>query len=257
MSSLALALRQIRYESRSFWRNPAAAFFTVAFPLMFLIIFNLMFGEGTIEQFGEKVSMSNFYVPAIAAFSVITACYTNLAMNLTFARDEGILKRRRGTPIPTRVFLAGKVLHASLIAILLVTVVTVFGALFYDVQISAGKLPALVVSVVVGAAAFSSLGLAIQGFVPNADAAPAVIQFSIFPLLFISDIFIPSENAPSWVEPFADLFPIKHYSEAMMSAFSPFEPGSGFEWVDLGVVALWGVAGLLIAARYFSWEPRR
>lgn len=257
MNTVALALRQVRYESRSFWRNPAAAFFTVAFPLMFLIIFNLMFGEGTIKQARREVSMSNFYVPAIAAFSVITACYTNLAMNLTFARDEGILKRRRGTPVPTAAFLAGKVLHSSLIAVLLVSVVTIFGALFYDVEILPRKLPALVVAIVIGAAAFSSLALAIQGFVPNADAAPAVIQFSIFPLLFISDIFIPSENAPSWVEPFADLFPIKHYSETMMSAFNPFEAGAGFEWFDLGVVALWGVFGLLVAVKYFSWEPRR
>lgn len=257
MNTAVLALRQVRYESRSFWRNPAAAFFTVAFPLMFLVIFNLMFGEGTTERLGKEVSMSNFYVPAIAAFSVVTACYTNLAMNLTFARDEGILKRRRGTPLPTAAFLAGKVIHASLIAVLLVTVVAVFGALFYDVEIPTGKLPALVIAVVVGASAFSSLALAIQGFVPNADAAPAVIQFSIFPLLFISDIFIPSDNAPSWVKPFADLFPIKHLSEAMMSVFNPFEVGPGFEWADLGVVALWGVIGLIIAAKFFSWEPRR
>jgi ABC-2 type transport system permease protein len=257
MNALGLAFRQVRYENRSFWRNPAAAFFTVVFPLMFLVIFNLVFGEGTIQHFGREVSTSNFYVPAIAAFSVITACYTNLAMNLTFARDEGILKRRRGTPLPTPAFLLGKILHSSLIALLLVFVVTVFGALFYDVEIPTDKLPALIVTVMVGAAAFSSLALAIQGFVPNADAAPAVINFSILPLLFISDIFIPLENAPEWLNTFAGVFPIKHYSEAMMSAFNPFDNGSGFEWVDLAVVGLWGLVGLAIASRFFSWEPRR
>lgn len=257
MNALSLALRQVRYENRSFWRNPAAAFFTVVFPLMFLVIFNLVFGEGEIEEYGRTVSTSNFYVPAIAAFSVITATYTNLAMNLTFARDEGILKRRRGTPLPTASFLVGKVLHCSLIALLLVAVVTVFGALFYDVELPTGKLPALIVTVLVGAAAFSSLALAIQGFVPNADAAPAVINFSILPLLFISNIFIPLQDAPAWLETVSKIFPIRHLSEAMLTAFNPFDEGSGFEWTNLGVVAIWGVSGLAIASRFFSWEPRR
>lgn len=257
MNTAALTLRQVRYENRSFWRNPAAAFFTVVFPLMFLVIFNLVFGDDTTSKFGPEVSTSTFYVPAIAAFSVITASYTNLAMNLTFARDEGILKRRRGTPLPTVAFLLGKVLHSALIGLLLVAVVTVFGAIFYDVDIPTDKLPALLVTIVVGAAAFSSLALAIQGFVPNADAAPAVINFSILPLLFISDIFIPLERAPEWLVTFSEIFPIKHLSEAMMSTFNPFETGSGFEWVDLGVVALWGFIGLVIAAKFFSWEPRR
>lgn len=257
MNAAALTLRQVRYENRSFWRNPAAAFFTVVFPMMFLVIFNLVFGNDTTGKFGTEVSTSTFYVPAIAAFSIITASYTNLAMNLTFARDEGILKRRRGTPLPTTAFLLGKVLHSALIGILLVTVVTVFGALFYDVEIPTDKLPALLVTIIVGAASFSSLALAIQGFVPNADAAPAVINFSILPLLFISDIFIPLEDAPDWLTTFSGLFPIKHLSEAMLGIFDPFAEGSGFEWADLGVIALWGLVGLAIASKFFSWEPRR
>lgn len=257
MNGPSLAFRQIRYENRSFWRNPAAAFFTVVFPLMFLVIFNLVFGNDTVDLEGREVSTSTFYVPAIAAFSLITASYTNLAMNLTFARDEGVLKRRRGTPLPTTSFLLGKALHSALIGILLVTVVTLFGALFYDVDVPTDKLPALLVTIIIGAASFSSLALAIQGFVPNADAAPAVINFSILPLLFISDIFIPLEDAPDWLTTFSGLFPIKHLSDAMMSIYNPFEPGSGFEWADLGVIALWGVIGLAVASRFFSWEPRR
>ena len=257
MNTLGLAMRQVRYENRSFWRNPAAAFFTVVFPLMFLVIFNLVFGDDTVTLGGREVSTSTFYVPAIAAFSLITASYTNLAMNLTFARDEGILKRRRGTPLPTASFLLGKVLHSALIGILLVTIVTLFGAVFYDVDVPTDKLPALLVTIVIGAAAFSSLALAIQGFVPNADAAPAVINFSILPLLFISDIFIPLDDAPDWLPTLSGLFPIKHLSDAMVGIYNPFEEGSGFEWGDLGVIALWGVIGLVIASRFFSWEPRR
>jgi ABC-2 type transport system permease protein len=245
---MSLALRQVKYENRSFWRNPAAAFFTFVFPLMFLVIFNLLFGDN-----------SNFYTPAIAAFSVITACYTNVAMGISFSRDQGVLKRKRGTPLPSWAFLAGRVIHSSLIALLLVAIVTAFGVLFYSVDVSTGTLAAFVITLLVGAASFSSLGLAITSVVPNADAAPAVINASILPLLFISDIFIPLDNAPGWLLRFADFFPIRHYSTAMQAAFNPhaFGTSSGFRWVDLGIVAAWGVAGILLAIRYFSWEPRR
>lgn len=248
MSDVSLALRQVKYENRSFWRNPAAAFFTFIFPLMFLVIFNLLFGDN-----------SNFYVPAIAAFSVITACYTNVAMSISFSRDQGVLKRKRGTPLPSWAFLAGRVIHSSLIALLLVGIVTAFGVLFYNVDLPTGTTLAFLVALLVGAAAFSSLGLAITSLVPNADAAPAVINATILPLLFISDIFIPLDNAPSWLLRFADIFPIRHYSVAMQAAFNPhaFGSTSGFRGVDLGIVALWGVIGILLAVRFFSWEPRR
>ncbi|MEA2460860.1 MAG: type transport system permease protein [Actinomycetota bacterium] len=248
MSAASLALRQVKYENRSFWRNPAAAFFTFVFPLMFLVIFNLLFGEN-----------SNFYVPAIAAFSVITACYTNVAMSISFSRDQGVLKRKRGTPLPGWAFLGGRVIHSTLIAVLLVAIVTVFGAVFYNVDIPTSTLPAFLVTLIVGAAAFSALGLAITSIVPNADAAPAVINATILPLLFISDIFIPLDDAPGWLLRFADFFPIRHYSTAMQAAFNPdaFHTSSGFEGTELAIVAAWGVIGIILAIRFFSWEPRR
>jgi len=251
-----MILRQVRWENRSFWRNPAAAFFTFVFPLMFLVIFTLLFGNEEVEYFGRQTTTVSFYVPAIAAFSVITACYTNLAMSIAFSRDQGVLKRKRGTPLPAAAFLLGRVIHSTLMAVLLVAIVTAFGAVFYDVAVPTRTLPAFVVTLVAGAAAFCSLGLAVTSFIPNADAAPAVVNGSILPLLFISDVFIPDEQAPEWLRTFASLFPVKHYSEAMQHAFHA-PTGAGFRWFDIAVVAAWGVAALLYAARSFSWEPRR
>jgi len=124
------------------------------------------------------------------------------------------------------------------------------------VAVPTRTLPAFVVTLVAGAAAFCSLGLAVTSFIPNADAAPAVVNGSILPLLFISDVFIPDEQAPEWLRTFASLFPVKHYSEAMQHAFHA-PTGAGFRWFDIAVVAAWGVAALLYAARSFSWEPRR
>ena len=257
MSTAPLLLRQLRYENKSFWRNPAAAFFTFAFPLMFLVIFNLLFGNDEIERFGPPVSGSTFYVPAIAALSIITACYTNIAMGVSITRDEGILKRIRGTPLPQWAYLASRVIHSVLVGFLLVAIVIVAGTLFYSVDVPTDTLPAFAVTVLVGAATFSALGLAMTAAVPNAEAAPAVINATILPLLFISDIFIPLDDAPEWLLWFSNLFPIRHFAEAMLAAFNPFETGSGFRGFDLAVIGGWGLVGLSLALRHFSWEPRK
>ncbi len=256
MSGLALTLRQIRYENRSFWRNPASAFFTFIFPLLFLVIFNALLGSGRIDVPGGSASISTFYVPAIVAWSVINACFTGLAMNVSLARDQGLLKRIRGTPLPAWSFLVGRVIHMSLVALLLVAIVTAAGALFYGVDVPTRTMPAAIVTLLIGAAAFASLGLAVTAFIPNADAAPAVVNATVLPLLFISDVFIPPGNAPDWIVTVADIFPVKHFSLAFQTAFNPFETGYGLEPLHLAVIAAWGIGGLLVSMRYFSWEPR-
>jgi ABC-2 type transport system permease protein len=257
MSALGLTANRFKYENLAFWRNPASAFFTFAFPLMFLVIFNLVFGEGQIGPPGQEVSSSNFYVSAIAAFSIVTATYTNLAIAVSFSRDFGILKRMRGTPLPASIYLTGRVLHSVFVCILLVAIVTIFGALFYDVDLPTNTMPALIVTLIVGAASFCSLGLAMTAAVPNADASPAVVNATVLPLLFISDVFIPLDQAPEWLTTVSKVFPIRHLSEAMQVVYSPFTEGSGFEWGNLLVIAVWGLGGLLLAVRFFSWEPRR
>lgn len=241
----ALVLRQVAYLNKAFWRNPAAAFFTFAFPLMFLVILNGVFGE------------SQFFVPSIAAFSVVTACYTNIAISVTLARDEGILKRVRGTPLPGWVYLVARVLHAALIALLLVAIVAAFGALFYDVDLPTDTVGPLLVSVVVGAASFCALGLALTAVTPNADAAPPLANATILPLAFISDVFTPTDDLPDWLKLVGDIFPLKHFSEAMSTAFNPIATSSGWEPADLAFVVAWGAAGLALAVVKFRWEPRR
>ena len=256
MKGVALALRQVRYENAAFWRNPVSALFTMAFPLMFLVIFNLLFGSSEIRVEGGVVSTSTFYVPAITALGVIGACYTNVAIGVCFSRDGGLLKRVRGTPLPGWALLFGKVGHAVLLALLLVAVIVAAGVLFYGVDVPSNALPAFVVTLAVGAAAFCALGLAITAVIPNADASPAVVNASILPLLFISDVFIPLHDAPGWLTTFAGVFPVSHFAAALHTAFNPFEAGLGFEPLDLAVLAAWGVVGLLLAARFFRWEQR-
>ncbi|MGZ4104168.1 MAG: ABC transporter permease [Actinomycetota bacterium] len=259
MSDVALAVRQFRYENRSFWRNPASAFFTFVFPIMFMVIFDAIFGGSSYSPFGKGAKVTDFYTPALMAFSIITACYTNIAMGVVFARESGILKRLRGTPLPSWVYLVARIAVSVFVAALLVVIIGAFGRVLYGVRIpSLRTMPALLVSLAVGAAAFCALGLAVTGFVPNVDAAPAVINASIFPLLFISDVFIPlQKGTPAIITWIADIFPVKHLSHAIITAYNPLTQGSGFVGKDLLIMGAWAVAGLLFSLRYFRWEPRQ
>ena len=257
MNDVALTVRQVRYTNRAFWRNPQAAFFTFAFPLMFLVIFTALFGGGTVAFHGLEFNQATYYVAGMSAFAIVTACYTNLAIGVTFQRDAGILKRTRGTPLPGADYLSARVIHAVLIAVLLVAICASFGAAFYHASIPTGSgLVRTIVVVLVGAASFAALGLALTGVIPNADAAPPIVNATILPLLFISGVFIPiGDHAPKWVDVVGKVFPVRHLVDAFLGAYYG-KPVFDFSWGDVGVVALWGVAGLVVAARTFSWEPR-
>jgi ABC-2 type transport system permease protein len=257
MSDIGLALRQVRYENRAFWRNPAAAFFTFVFPLLFMVIFNTIFGGASAgAPPGQRAA--DFFTPAIIVFSVINATFTSIVMIVTSARESGILKRVRGTPLPPWAYLAGRIGQSVSVAILLVVVVAAFGALLYEVEVPWARLPALLVTLAVGAAAFCALGLAVTAFVPNEDAAPAVANAVMFPLLFISNVFVQiGDESPEWIQVVSNLFPVRHFADAMMTVYRPDGGGSGFSPDHLAVMAAWGLAGLLVAVLRFRWEPQR
>jgi ABC-2 type transport system permease protein len=258
MSDAALVLRQVRFVNRGFWRNPASAFFTFAFPLMFLVIFTSLLGSGTVEVApGVLIEQDRYFVAAMGAFAVISATYTNLAIGITFTRDAGILKRTRGTPLPAWVYLAGRVMHAVLVSLLLIVITAAFGVAFYGADVPTGALLVqFLVTIVVGAMAFSALGLATTAIVPNADAAPPIVNAIILPLLFLSGVFIPlGPDAPQWMKTIGDIFPVKHFVEAAMGSF--YGPPLPFQWRDVLILAAWGLAGLALATKFFSWEPRK
>jgi ABC-2 type transport system permease protein len=250
-----LALHEFRFDQKVFWRNPASVFFTVLLPLIFLFIFATIFGNDTIEERGVKTT--TYYVPAIIALSVISATTVSLAINLTEDRERGLLKRVRGTPLPPAVFVAGRVGNSFVISVLMVVLVAILGKLVYGVSLPDQTIPAVLVTLAVGAFAFSCLGFALTTVIPSEDAAPAVTNAIMLPLYFVSGVFIPDSEIPSGVLHVADVFPVRHFFEAFFTAWDPNTTGSGFELGNLAVVAAWGVLGLLIAVRFFRWEPRR
>ena len=252
---IALALHQFRFDQKVFWRNPASVFFTVMLPLIFLFIFATIFGNDEIEERGVKTT--TYYVPAIISLAVISATTQSLAINLTQDRERGLLKRVRGTPLPAPVFVAGRVGNSLVVSILMVVLVAVIGKLVYDVSLPSETIPAILITLAVGAFAFCCLGFALTSIIPSEDAAPAISNATVLPLYFISGIFIPDSEIPEGVLHFADLFPIRHFFEAFFTAWDPNTTGAGFELGSLAIVAAWGLGGLAVALLTFRWEPRR
>ena len=192
MSEAAQVLRQVRYTNKAFWRNPASAFFTFAFPLMFLVIFTSLLSNGQITIGSQEIDLSTYYVMAEAAFGVISACFTNIAISVTFQRDQGILKRTRGTPLPGWAYLTARVVHAMTIAFVLVAITVAFGVIFYSASVPTGiPLVQFVLTLLVGGLSFAALALALTAAIPNADAAPPIVNAAVLPLLFLSGIFFP------------------------------------------------------------------
>ena len=126
----------------------------------------------------------------------------------------------------------------------------------FDVHIVWRMLPAAVGTLLLGSACFCALGLAVAALVPNGEAAPVVANFTVLPVVFISDLFFPMDAAPAWLRALGSVFPVKHFALALEETFNPFVGGAGWRWDHLAVVALWGVAGVLVAVRKFQWEPR-
>ncbi|MGZ8621215.1 MAG: ABC transporter permease [Solirubrobacterales bacterium] len=256
MTGAALAMHQFRYDQKTFWRNPASVFFTVLFPVLLLLIFATVFGGQTVDVRGG-IKTTTYYVPAIITLSVISATMQSLAMSLTIAREDGRLKRGRGTPMPAWVFVAGRIGNAIVVSLLMLTLLAAIGGIFYGVEIPWDRLPGIVLTLIVGAASFCCLGIALTALIPSQDAAAPVVNAILLPLYFLSGVFIPDDQLPSGVIHFADAFPIRHFFEAFFGAYVPAGGGgSAVEWGNLAIVAIWGIAALLFAVRFFRWTPR-
>ena len=252
----ALAWHQFRFDQRVFWRDPAAVFFTVLLPLIFLFIFSSVFGSDTIEERGG-ITVSTYYVPGIMTLAIVSAALVSVAIGLVEARESGRLKRVRSTPLPAWGFVAGRVGNAMVTSILMVVIVTAIGKLVYGVEVPDNTIPALLVTLVVGTFAFASLGFALTALIPSETAAPPITNVAVLPLYFLSGVFIPETEIPKGVLDFSSFFPIRHFFEAFLTAFDPNTTGAGFEWGHLGIVALWGAVGLGLAVRFFRWAPSR
>jgi ABC-2 type transport system permease protein len=254
-SDLSLLWRQVRAQNKLFLRNPFSAFFSLAFPVMFLLLFGSLNGGGRIEELGN-IRFIQFLTPGMLAFAVISTCYTGLVTGVAINRDEGLLKRVRGTPLPPWVYISARIGSAVWFSLVSAVVMVVVAVLLFKVEVIGRMLPAAAVTLLLGAACFCALGMAVAAVIPNGEAAPVIANFTFFPVAFVSDLFFPTVGAPAWVGTVGSIFPVKHFARALEGTFNPSVHGSGFQWGHLGMLVLWMVVGVVVAVRLFRWEPR-
>jgi ABC-2 type transport system permease protein len=254
---LRLSLHQFRYDLSAFARNGQSRFFTLALPVLFLVIFGSVFGGANhlVKVPGGTIATSAYYVPGIITLGIIAAAFVNLVISVTAQRETGVLKRRRATPVPATAIIAGRSLTAAVVALFITTVLLVIGWIFFKAHVPARTAPALVVTVVVGTVAFCCMGYALASVIRNEDAAQPVTQAVMLPLYFISGVFVAVTTLPHWLVDIADIFPVRHLADALLVAYNPHTTGAGFAFGDLLVVAAWGAVGLVIAVKRFSWLP--
>ncbi len=257
-STLRLLLGQIRYQLLMFWRIPVALFFTLALPLIMLILFNALFGDSSVEvEGGGEWPVRQFYTGGLAVFTAVSATYTNLANMVPIRRDEGVLKRWRGTPLPTSAYLGGMVGSALVLAFIGAVGMLTLGVVAYDLQVELAKMPIAILNFVIGICSFAALGMAVAALVPNGPSASAVANATLLPVAFFSNVFIVTDDAPGWIDAIGDFFPLKPFLENIQDAFNPFVEAPAFDWYRTYYVALWGIGGLLVAWKFFKWEPTR
>jgi ABC-2 type transport system permease protein len=252
VNDVQVALHQVRYEQKAYWRNPMAAVFTFAFPIIFLVVVGSSAGSSKVP--GYSLRYDQYVVVAMLTFGLIAACYTNLAMVICNRRETGVLKRMRGTPIAIGSYMGGLIGSVLIVVAILTVLVVGIGMFFYHLHFPYHPL-AVLLTLLVGIVTFCALGLAVTILVPNADAAPAIINGIYFPVVFISGVFYPLAQG-SVLARIADWFPIFHMIRALVSAFEG-GPGSGLQPRDLFVMLVWAAAALVVTARRFKWEPRR
>ena len=246
---LGLVGWQIRYEQRSYWRNRGRGVFTFVFPLMFLVIFASLDKGQHISQRGG-IPYNDFLVPGILAYSVITTTFVNLAMGTAILRDNGILKRMQGTPLPRWAYVTARIGSTCLVTLLISATVIVGGVFIWGLHFRAGALPGLVVTMVLGTAAFTALGIAITRFIPNAETGPVVVNLLILPLTFISNIWFPTDSLPSALKTIAGLFPIRALANGLQYVFDPRNHAAGLDGPALRVLAIWTVIGVVMMVKF-------
>lgn len=252
---LGLVLHQARYDLLAFLRNSQARFFTLILPILFLVILVSVFGNHRVGPNGTGVKASTYYVPGISAMAVIAGSFVNLVISITAQRESGVLKRRRSTPVPAWVLIAGRTLTAIVVSLVVTVVVLLIGRFGYGVKLPTSTIPGVVVTAVVGAITFCCLAYALTTAIHSADAAQPMVQAIMLPLYFISGVFIPNVNLPNWLRDIAEVFPVQHLTDGLHHAFDPGTQGAGIVWSDLGVLTLWAAAGLAIALTRFAWTP--
>jgi ABC-2 type transport system permease protein len=247
-----LVLRQVGFEQLSFWLNPIGALMTIVFSVVFLVLLGSTAGDSTVSYL-NSIRLVQYYVGAFVGYGIMASCFNVLAINLVNRREYGLLKRLRLSPLPTWMLLAAIFVNSMIVAGIQIVLLLVVGRVGYHVH-GPVHVWSFLLLVVVGMLAFTGLGVGISTLVPNADAAGPVVSLTFFILVALSGLYFPLRPG-SGLATFSDYFPIRHLITGLVDAFTGV-PGSS-PWNDVLVMAVWGLAGVFVGVRRWSWSPRR
>ncbi|MGA8746956.1 MAG: ABC transporter permease [Solirubrobacterales bacterium] len=258
MSVGRLVFVQARYILLARSREPRAIVFTVAFPFFFLVIFNSIFNTTRPIDLGGglKVDPKAYFTAGIIAYATALSTFTTLAMVLTTQRESGQLKRFRGTPMPPWTFVAGQICAAIVQVIAMAAMLMAVGKIAYGVPLPHSTAVGFIIYVLLGAATFCAMGMALTVFTPSADAAGAIGPFSVVVLSFISGVFVPIDTLPNWLAQIGRIFPLYHLADGLQRTLVPGASGLGLSADNVLVLGIWGVGAVFLAARRFHWEPQ-
>jgi len=252
MKDLRLAFFQTRYALTGFLRNPRAFVFTIILPLFLLIILNTIF-HGLTKFIGAKTA-ALYYTPAIVSYQILLAGFNSLNVSVVTDREAGMLKRFRGTPMPSWIYLASLIGRTIVVVVCAVVVLVVVGVVFYAVPISADAVVGLVVYTLLGTISMCTLGLAATRACPNVDTATVVGIFPTLVLAFVSGVFVPLALVPGWLVDIGRVFPLEYLAAGLRTAFTTAS-STGITAENVGVLVGWGLVGMAVAVRTFEWEP--
>lgn len=255
MTPFAFVAHQFRFDLRAFRRNRQAGLSTVALPVLLLVILVSANNGETVTYDGQTVSLAQYLTPGLIAFGIVSAAFLSLVVDAVSQRESGVLKRRRTTPVPAWVLLAGRTLTAAAVALGVTFVLLAIAGNQYDVDIPSAGLPALVLTVLVGALTFAAMGYALSTMIRTTAAAQPVASLVLLPLLLVSSVLVPGGKLPHWLDTVASIFPLQHLGDALRYSIDPATTGSHLATRDLFVVVAWGVGAALVAHRQFNWLP--
>jgi ABC-2 type transport system permease protein len=244
VGALSLGWRQYRLERKMFWRNPSAAFFNFVLPLLFL-------AAGGAILSGSQRDLDKL-LPAIAAASVMATTFTALAYNIVFLRERGVLKRIRGTPLPTLSYFGGVAANALTNCALQIAIVVVAGEVVFGIGWPRDWL-ALIVFVLAGVVCLAALGVAFAHAIPNFESTAAYVNAVFLPVVFVSFYVFDSSSAPEFLHSIAEGLPLYPLIVGLSGAMVTGRALS--DNLDaLAVIGLWGALGIYLAVRGFTWE---
>jgi ABC-2 type transport system permease protein len=250
-SAVLLAFNQVRYQLLLLLRSPLGFFLSIVFPLLLLICLNVI----TPGKPEDGLPYAQWLTPAMSAFCLLNACYVTAITSLVLAREEGILKRLRGTPLPAWAYLAGRSGSAFVTSVIATAVIIATGVLLFNVSIVWHAFGYFAAATFLGIACFFLIGAAVTTVVPKSETTLPIAFGTMLPLAFISNVFFSVSNPPAWLHYLSSAFPVAPIARAMEDSFDPATQSWPMPVSGLLVVLGWSAAAIVVIALTFRWEP--